>query len=208
MSSDLSSFYLDLSKDILYCDKKDSLRRKQVQTVIDRCLHTLMLLWTPILSFTMEEVYSFYPFKKEKFAQLEDYPVVSNEFEKEYLDEYALFLSLRGDVLKGLETSRASGLIGSAQEAHVYVSLKDERLVSLLTKISKEELAKLFVVSEIDVVDENDGFDLEVSNVKVTKHLGHRCDRCWNYVGELHEVGEHHVCSRCLEAIGDYHEED
>ena len=167
-----------------------------------------MLLWTPILSFTMEEVYSFYPLKEKEYVQLVDYPVVSNEYGKEYLDEYQLFLSLRADVLKALETNRASGLIGSAQEAHIYVSLKDERLVSLLTKISKEELAKLFVVSEISIVEENDGADLEVSNVKVVKHLGHRCDRCWNYVDEVHSVGEHHVCSRCLEAVGEYHEED
>ena len=206
MSADLSSFYLDLSKDILYCDKEDSLRRRQVQTVIDRCLYTLMLLWTPILSFTMEEVYSFYPLKSNEYAQLEDYPTVSNEFGKEYLDEYQLFLAFRGDVLKALETSRASGLIGSAQEAHVYVSLKDERLHALLNKVSKEELARLFVVSEIDVVNENDGEELEVSNVKIVKHLGHRCDRCWNYVDEVHSVEEHHVCSRCLEAVGEHHE--
>lgn len=208
MSADLSSFYLDLSKDILYCDKKDSLRRKQIQTVIDRCLYTLMLLWTPILSFTMEEVYSFYPFKSEEYVQLASYPKATNEYSKELLEEYQSFLLLRGNILKGLETSRASGLIGSAQEAHVVISLKDEKLKSLLTKISKEELARLFVVSEISIVDNNDGEDLEVCNVKITKHQGHRCDRCWNYVDEIHEFEEHHVCNRCLEAVGDYHEEN
>ncbi len=208
MSADLSSFYLDLSKDILYCDKGDSLRRKQIQTVIDTCLYTLMLLWTPILSFTMEEVYSFYPFKTEEYVQLVSYPKVSNLYSHDILDEYQLFLLLRTDVLKALETSRASGLIGSAQEAHVLVSLKDEKLKSLLNKISKEELARLFVVSEIGVVESNDGEDLDVSNVKIIKHTGHRCDRCWNYVDEIHEHGEHHLCSRCLEAIGDYDEEN
>ncbi|NCA96516.1 MAG: isoleucine--tRNA ligase, partial [Methanomicrobia archaeon] len=74
MSSDLSSFYLDITKDILYCDGPRSLRRLQVQNVIYQTTNTLMRLLTPFLPFTMDEVYQNMPDRKLSNVQLLDYP--------------------------------------------------------------------------------------------------------------------------------------
>lgn len=49
ISDDLSSFYLDFAKDILYCNNKNSKRRLQIQTVLNEITYTLMLLLNPVL---------------------------------------------------------------------------------------------------------------------------------------------------------------
>ncbi len=204
MSADLSSFYLDLCKDILYCEAKNSLRRKQVQTVIDICLDNLLRLWTPILPFTMEEVFKNDLNHEGEYAQLLDYPVVSHEFADDIYADYQALLAFRAEVLKGLEQARAQGIIGSAQEAMVKAKVTNQKLKESLEKLTKDELARLFVVSEI-VLDDS----LEDGSVEVIKHNGHRCDRCWNYVDQLIEVDDVHVCHRCYHAIKeDHHDED
>ena len=82
MSSDLSSFYLDLTKDILYCENQKSLRRLQVQNVIYKAVNTLNRLLTPILPFTMDEVYINIPGHEKESVQLEDYPTISHEYDE------------------------------------------------------------------------------------------------------------------------------
>ncbi len=197
MSADLSSFYLDLCKDILYCEAENSKRRRQVQTVIDIALDTLLRLWTPILPFTMEEVFKFDHNHEGEYAQLLDYPTTSHDYDEKTYADYQKLLAFRGDVLKGLEKARAASVIGSAQEAHVIACVEDEELKCELLKLDKAELARLFVVSEITIVDALD----EEEKVIIKRHEGHRCDRCWNYVDELVDVEDVHVCHRCHEAM-------
>ena len=208
MASDLSSFYLDLGKDILYCEGKESLRRRQVQTVLSRVCDTLMRLLTPIIPFTMEEVHTFFEGNDDaKYAQLLDYPITTNEYDESVLAAYETFKEVRSDVLKGLELSRSAGNIGSAQEAEILLLVKDASAKEMLVKLSKEELSRLFVVSHVKLVEELEGVDTNSTTVKVVKHEGHKCDRCWNYVDEVYEVEDVHVCKRCLDVLnGDKHE--
>ena len=113
----------------------------------------------------------------------------------------------RSDVLKGLELSRSAGNIGSAQEAEILLLVKDASAKEMLVKLSKEELSRLFVVSHVKLVEELEGVDTNSTTVKVVKHEGHKCDRCWNYVDEVYEVEDVHVCKRCLDVLnGDKHE--
>ena len=71
--NDLSSFYLDFSKDILYCDSKNSIIRKNTQYVLLNIVHDLAIAYSPILSFTMEEVYKYIPMKHKESILLENY---------------------------------------------------------------------------------------------------------------------------------------
>ncbi len=204
MSSDLSSFYLDVNKDVLYCDKENSLRRRQVQTVIDRCLDVLMRLWSPILSFTMEEVFQNDPNHEGEYCALLDYPEETHFYDEYLLQDYAKFLSFRNDVLKALEVKRGESQIGSAQEAHVYAYVADKALKEQLQSLSEDELARLFVVSKMTIVDEMK--DNEA--IHVEKHNGVRCDRCWNYVDHVHDVLETHVCDRCYDVLKEFKDEE
>lgn len=201
MSSDLSSFYLDLTKDILYCENQKSLRRLQVQNVIYQAVNTLNRLLTPILPFTMDEVYINIPGHEKESVQLEDYPSVSHEYDESLLKEYALISKLRSEVLKVLETKRQEGVIGSAQEASVMLNIKDEATKEAFSKFSKVEQERLFIVSKVELVDEKLPNDMELSSIDVKENNGHKCERCWNYVDNVTEVDGVHLCDRCLDAI-------
>lgn len=201
MSSDLSSFYLDLTKDILYCENQKSLRRLQVQNVIYQAVNTLNRLLTPILPFTMDEVYINIPGYEKESVQLEDYPTPSHQYDESLLKEYALISKLRSEVLKVLETKRQEGVIGSAQEASVMLNIKDEATKEAFNKFSKVEQERLFIVSKVELVDEKLPNDMELSSIDVKENNGHKCERCWNYVDHVTEVDGVHLCDRCLNAI-------
>ena len=201
MSSDLSSFYLDLTKDILYCENQKSLRRLQVQNVIYKAVNTLNRLLTPILPFTMDEVYANIPGHEKESVQLEDYQTSSHEYDESLLKEYALISKLRSEVLKVLETKRQEGVIGSAQEASVMLNIKDALTKEAFNKFSKVEQERLFIVSKVELVDEKLANDMELSSIDVKENNGHKCERCWNYVDHVTEVDGVHLCDRCLDAI-------
>ena len=203
VSDDLSSFYFEITKDILYCENKTSLRRRQVQTVLNEVLFTLMRLLNPILPFTMDEVNANYPLRSKDNVQYYRYPTKSNIYSKDLLDEYSLIKTLRNDVLKALEEKRALGEIKSSLLASVDLEIKDEKIKAITDTYPHVEVERLFIVSKVVLKDNVEGFKGEVSNSLVSKHTGVRCDRCWNYKDEDEIIteGEVHLCPRCKKAM-------
>lgn len=203
VSDDLSSFYFEITKDILYCENKTSLRRRQVQTVLNEVLFTLMRLLNPILPFTMDEVNANYPLRSKDNVQYYRYPTKSNIYSKDLLDEYSLIKTLRNDVLKALEEKRALGEIKSSLLASVDLEIKDEKIKAIIDIYPHVEVERLFIVSKVVLKDNVEGFKGEVSNSLVSKHTGVRCDRCWNYKDEDEIIteGEVHLCPRCKKAM-------
>ena len=203
MSSDLSSFYLDITKDILYCEDESSLRRKQVVKVLNEITYGLMVLLNPILPFTMEEVNQNYPFKSKENVQL--YPMLkeTHVYDESYLKKYELLLSLREDVFKECENKRNEGVIKSNQEAEVRINVFDSDLKEILKELGNDELVKLLIVSSViddDSLLENKG---KVTYVSASHHSGEKCKRCWNYFDkeDLVEVDGDLICPRCLKVL-------
>ncbi|MBP3712957.1 MAG: isoleucine--tRNA ligase [Bacilli bacterium] len=190
MINDLSSFYLDYAKDILYCDSIDSLRRKGVQHVLYILVHDLAIVLSPVLCFTMEEVYDHMPNKKEESVALEDFP--SREVDEKKLAMYNCFMDIRSKVFKKLEEERADGCLASNTEAVVnYSPSKEEK--ETLDYIGDEMVAKALIVSE---------FSYTSKELEVTKSNGVKCERCWNYVTSYSQDDEgHNICPRCKEVI-------
>ena len=201
-SSELSAFYLDISKDSLYCDSKDSLRRNQIQTVMYKVADTLLRILNPILPFTMDEFNRNLPGKRVSNVQLLDYPSYNEEENEELFKEYDKVISLRKDVLKALEEARNEKIIGSAQEAYVTLEIKDKEVLEVSKKFSKEQLAILFVVSEVEFGKDNSSKEYDVSFVSIKHHEGIRCDRCWNYskLSLLQSDGSY-LCPRCQKVV-------
>ena len=201
-SSELSAFYLDISKDSLYCDGKDSLRRNQIQTVLYKVAETLLRILNPILPFTMDEFNVNLPGERASNVQLLDYPSYVDRNDDSLFEEYDKVISLRKDVLKALEEARNNKVIGSAQEAFVNIEITDESVKEVISRFSKEELATLFVVSEVEFASENGSTQYEVSKVNVKHHEGNRCDRCWNYsrLAVMQEDGSY-LCPRCQKVL-------
>ena len=194
---ELSNFYLDYAKDILYCEEALSTRRKAVQYVLYKLSFEMCLLFNPILSFTMDEVYSFIPGVKKASPQLEDMPKESHEYSEETLKEYDDFIALRSIVLKALEEKRASGVIGSSTEAKAEVFTNNETLFNVLKKLDDNEIARLFGVSEANITEGETKATIEKDDDPV-------CERCRNHKKDavMRENGSV-LCSRCLAALGE-----
>jgi len=202
MSADLSSFYLDIAKDTLYCESKDSPRRKAMQSALYEIGDTLLKLLNPVLPFTMDELNKNMPLNRKANVQYYDYPKVS-PVNEDLLKEYEVLKSIRSDVLKALEEARNEKIIGSAQEAFVAIKFKDGNSpeARLFKSLDTKKASALFVVSEIREV-ENSGKEYEISKVEVKHHTGHFCERCWNYEDDaiVQEDGTY-LCKRCNEVI-------
>lgn len=190
MVNDLSAFYLDLAKDVLYCDAVDSLRRKGVQKVLYEMVRKLSIAFSPILPFTMEEVNDhLHKGATPGSIALSDYP--TEKVDEVALNEYKNLVAIRNKALKLLEVARSNGLFGQNPEASLTLSLEGEQLV-LANKLGEEELARILQVAKV-TLGENEG---------ATKFVGERCERCWCYFDHLEEDSEgHHICERCAEVI-------
>ena len=141
--------------------------------------------------------------KSKDNVQLYPYPLKSSNYSKVLLDDYYLLKELRDDVLKALEEARKKDLIGSSQEANVFISIKNNRLSEIVEDFDEDEFERLFIVSKVIVQEDVEGLDLNVSNVLIKKHDGIRCDRCWNYKNndEISDVEGAHLCPRCQKAM-------
>ena len=190
MVNDLSAFYLDLAKDVLYCDAVDSLRRKGVQKVLYEMVRKLSIALSPILPFTMEEVNDhLHKGATPGSIALSDYP--TEKVDEVALNEYKNLVAIRNKALKLLEVARSNGLFGQNLEASLTLSLEGEQL-ALANKLGEEELARILQVAKV-TLGENEG---------ATKFVGERCERCWCYFDHLEEDSEgHHICERCAEVI-------
>jgi len=212
-SVELSSVYLDISKDALYCELPNSQRRRSAQTAIYRILHGLLTLMAPILSFTAEEAYQLLPGREKESVFLEEFPPMCEELDRELLQRWDTLIKVKEVVNKALEEARREGLISHSLEAKVKV-FADGETYGLLKEYEKE-LPFVFITSQAEVLPlteapENaveDGETLKGVKATVEKAEGQKCARCWTYsvtVGEDPENPE--VCARCsqvLKALGE-----
>lgn len=196
----LSAFYMDFTKDILYIEKANSTRRRQVQTVLYHYAKVMMKLISPILVFTAEELHDHFKCDdcKEESIFLEPAPKVFDvENSKEIETYYDRFLLLRKDVMKSLEDLRNEKIIKSNMEAKVTLCLKEE-----FTDMMKIEdvLKQLFIVAKVSIVTDNEGLaEYDSAYIKTEKFEGVQCPRCWNYF-DADEM-EDELCPRCHEVI-------
>lgn len=196
----LSSFYMDFTKDILYIEKANSKRRRQVQTVLYHHAKVLMKLLSVVLVFTSEELHDHFHCDKEKAESVFLEPAPA-KFEIKDGDKvvsfFDKFLEVRKDVMRSLETLRNEKVIKSNLEAKITLVLKEDyqEVASL-----KDELKQLFIVSKVHLVDDvTDLQECETCYVKAEKFNGVKCPRCWNYFDEEEMEGE--VCHRCHEVL-------
>ncbi len=196
---ELSSLYLDVLKDRLYCSSKESLKRKSAQTALFRILKTTLVMLAPLLPFTTEEAWEALPKHSNQSASvhLESFP----RFEETWLDlpefqEWENLVDLRETVLKELEIAREKKLVGNSLEASVNLEVP-EKSEKLLKKYEKE-LSSLFIVSEVTFVSTSN-HELKAS---VSKAAGEKCHRCWNYSTSVGADKEYPLfCQRCRSVV-------
>lgn len=195
MTNELSSYYLDYTKDILYCDQKDSRYRREVQTVLYVAASMLTRLWAPILAHTTEEINNLMKFDEES--------IHLTRFEKSGLsvedptlkEDMAKALAMRKDVLKALEEAKQAGQLKKSNEAALRINISEEDQKQIKSVI--DNLAQWLMVSRVEFTqDELKAY--EACQVAVEKAVGHVCPRCWNYTESEHEDG---LCDRCAAVL-------
>jgi isoleucyl-tRNA synthetase len=199
---DLSSLYLDISKDTTYCEAPASRERRSAQTAMFHILRGLVGVLAPVLSFTAEEIYEAMPGKKEVSVHVTDLPQVPAIGVD--VAAWDRLLVLREMVSKVLERARGAGQIGQSLEADVV--LHGNFSPKALTGELNVDLAKFFIVSHVDFrpPDEvvGDVVDIPaVGTIAVTmaSARGKKCGRCWQYREEVVEDGG--LCARCESVV-------
>ena len=204
---DMSNFYLDITKDRLYCEKADGVKRRAAQTTLYRILDALTRMLAPILAFTAEEIWSYMPHKSTDDAESvlfnEMYQELSVETDDAFHAKWDLAYAVRDDVQKALEQKPAKNQIGKSLEAKVTLHCEGALYNSL--KDMKDQLAEIFICSQVEVVT-GDAGEVKAAtqglSITVSKAEGEKCDRCWIY---SETVGQHHehdkLCARCASVL-------
>jgi isoleucyl-tRNA synthetase len=213
-ANELSAFYFDLVKDTLYCDSADSPRRKSARTVLYHIFNHLTGWFSPVLVFTMEEVWRT-RFPNEDSIHLYHFELVPGEWRNPELAEtWDLIKSIRSQVLEELEAARRDGVIGASLQARVELCLPEflSPPNTIFAALSLEQWKELLIVSEVEVYPVvEDAVDygivtdpLDSVEVRVFKAEGHKCERCWHVLPSVNQnqilKGEL-VCDRCLAVI-------
>ncbi len=204
---DLSSRYLDISKDCLYCDEKQGIRRRSAQTVLYEMANVIARLIAPILPMTSEEIWDHLPAfsGKAESVHLTDFPNIPIKGTREFYEEWERLMGIRNEVTKALEKLRQEKKIGQSLEAMVEVIASDSTK-SLLKKYERD-LPMLWIVSRASVVDQASvGMEIVKSDPNLNFALkpieGNRCDRCWNYAIDLGQDNKYpNLCLRCAQVV-------
>ncbi len=183
---DLSSFYFDIRKDVLYCDDINSQTRKSCVDLLNIILECLTRWYAPVLSFTTEEIIELIQKGKKTSIHEENFPQIPSNWKNETLfNKWEILLAVRQKVNVAIEEKRSNKIIGSSLEADIEISLPKSEF-DLLKKIDAKEL---FIVSNLV---QNISKEKEIL-VTVKKAKGTKCSRCWKIVEKV----QNGKCLRC-----------
>ena len=168
---DLSSFYFDIRKDVLYCDEIDSKKRQSTIILLNIILNALLKWFAPILSFTTEEIYRLL-FDGNKSIHLENFLNFPKKYKNDFLNnKWQELIKIRNICNISIEEKRASKEIGSSLEAELTINLDNKFL----------DIAKNIDFSELCITSKADISFVEKSETKVDtiKAKGSKCSVCW-----------------------------
>src|ERR1700736_2142564 len=186
---DLSSLYIDITKDRMYCDAPASPRRRATQAAMKEIFDALCQLLAPILVFTVEEAWRYST--AHGSVHLQEFPEAQDRH-REATDKIEQLLRLRGVIGQAIERARQGKLIGNALEAAVVLHSDSD----VTMKIDKEELEEFFILSDLTVHQANE------ASASVMKTTHKKCARCWRhreYVGKSKAHPD--LCDRCENVV-------
>ncbi len=186
---DLSSLYIDITKDRMYCDAPDSPRRRATQTVMREIFDALCRLLAPVLVFTSEEAWRYS--KGDGSVHLQEFPRPHGRG-REATDQVEELLRLRGVIGQSVERARQEKLIGNTLEAAVVLHSDSD----VTARISKEELEEFFIVSDLRIDQATE------ASASVTKTSFKKCARCWRHRPTVGASKAHpDLCDRCESVV-------
>ena len=203
---ELSSFYLDIIKDRLYCEEAQGLRRRSAQTALYLIVDAMAKLFAPILAFTCDEIWQSMPhlasddarnvLLNQMPASFEAYCLTADQMAK-----WDMVMKLRQDVNGILEKARADKRIGKALEAHVTLATENSDLKAACEGLN---LAEICIVSAVDWAQPEEGAEVGTGSnfadltIGVSEAKGEKCPRCWMHSLAANAEG---LCPRCAAVV-------
>ncbi|MGE4357672.1 MAG: isoleucine--tRNA ligase [Candidatus Omnitrophota bacterium] len=212
---DMSSIYLDIIKDRLYTHYRGAQERRSAQTVIYEILNVLMRLWAPLIPFTAEEIWQYFPrennLKEISSVHMLNLPEINSLWlDEDLLERWELLWKIRDIVMRAIEKERMEKIIGDSLEASLVFYIAEEKLYRYFKEEDFKDLAEILMVSEtrlerverIPTTSFRDEELLPHLGVEVREAKGSKCQRCWNYrlsVGSNPEYPD--ICDRCVKVM-------
>jgi isoleucyl-tRNA synthetase len=188
---DLSSLYIDITKDRMYCDAPDSRRRRATQMVMHEIFGALCRLLAPILAFTAEEAWRHLVPTRRDSVHMQELPQ-SQDRHDEASAQVAELLRLRGVIGQAIERARQEKLIGNTLEARVVLHSDSD----VTQKVAQEELEEFFIVSDLTI------HQAKEASASVTKTSYAKCARCWRHRPTVGASTVHpDLCDRCESVV-------
>jgi isoleucyl-tRNA synthetase len=201
---DLSSLYVDITKDRMYCDAPDSPRRRATQSAMREIFDALCRLLAPVLVFTAEEAWRYStvagsadagqpgsPTPATTSVHIQEFPEPQNRG-REAIGQLDELLRLRGIIGQAIEQARQEKLIGNTLEARVVLNSDSD----VTEKVSREELEEFFILSDLTIQNGKE------ATVSVTKTPYGKCARCWRHRPTVGTSEAHpDLCDRCESVV-------
>jgi isoleucyl-tRNA synthetase len=185
---DLSSLYVDITKDRMYCDAPDSPRRRATQAAMREIFDALCSLLAPVLVFTAEEAWRY---SAATSVHLQEFPRAQGR-DRKAIDQVEELLRLRGIIGQAIEHARQEKLIGNTLEARVVLNSDSD----VTDKIPKEELEEFFILSDLTIEQTKE------ASASVTKTPYEKCARCWRHRPTVGTSKAHpDLCDRCESVV-------
>ncbi len=204
-TNELSAFYFDIRKDVLYCDAAQAPRRRAARTVMDEAFRRIVTWFAPILCFTMEEAWlARFPGDNESVHLQTFFAVPKGWANPALIEKWTRVRELRRVITGALELERAAKKIGSSLEAAPTLYLADEADADLLASIALAEVAITSGIIVMAVAAPADAFalpDVKGASVAATLASGEKCARCWMVLEEVKSRKDTHLCNRCTAAV-------
>ena len=190
---DLSSHYVDVTKDRLYCDAANAPRRRTTQATMARIFETITKLLAPILVFTTEEAWDYY--RPGSSVHLELLPE-ARELDAALLQRYEKLLELRSQIAQALEKAQRDEVIANPLEAFVKVTTKDpEILKATATPEALAEVEEFFILSHLAIEEGEE-------KITISLEAAEKCERCWRHRTDVGSHVEHPtLCGRCASTV-------
>jgi len=203
---ELSAFYFDIRKDVLYCDG-DTARRRAARTVLDLLFHRLTTWLAPVLVFTMEEVWLERFPGTQSSVHLTDIPDTSADWLNERLAaKWAQVRQARRVVTAALEVQRSDKVIGASLEAAPIVHVRDADMLAALKSVNFEDICITSDITLTDTPRPDEAFrlpEVETVGVVFAKADGEKCQRCWKILPDVGNYAHPGTCKRCDAALSE-----
>jgi isoleucyl-tRNA synthetase len=205
-TNELSAFYFDIRKDVLYCDRADSPRRRAARTTIVETFRRVVIWFAPILCFTMEEAWHCRYGDEEASVHLQEFPATSVAWSDERLiRKWERIRALRRVVTGALEVARRDKMIGASLEAAPVLYVSNPEDAALFEVVDLAEIAITSGATISLAQPPADVFrlaDVPGTAVQFQRATGRKCARCWMILPEVGTVAGHDdLCCRCSEAV-------